>query len=113
MRKRLIIACGLFVTSHLSAQTVADVTTKALPKGTNTLSKGTYSRGKGLEAIQTPNATILIDYNRSTVEQNGFLYAISASGCSVYPPSVKISYGAFFLTIFYDVNGWYAGHTAQ
>jgi hypothetical protein len=123
MKKHILAGLTCLSIGTLSAQSpnpegaFADVTTKGfLVNDKKPLLKGTYTRGKGLEAIQTANNTVVIDYNASTVEHNGVLYPILASDCRVYPPSVNVTYGRILLTvltIYYNGSGWYAGHSTD
>lgn len=109
----IIGSIGLFTTVASQAQTVAYVNPNTINQGTSVIKVGHYTRGKGLEAIQTKFNTVLIDYNANTVEHNGVTYPILSSDCTIKPPSVKVIYGRIALTeltIYYDAKGCYTGH---
>jgi hypothetical protein len=110
MKKVILNTVLMLSVSAVSAQMSADITTKNPVK----LLQGTYTRGKGLEGIQTRYNTIIIDYVAQTVTHNGVVYRILKSDCSINPPAVKVQYGNFWvenLTIYYDESGHYKGHS--
>ena len=103
-------------TASVNTPTYIGVKCPTCPTNTTTpLLKWDYAKERLTETLTNPDlrGSISIDWAKETITADGTTYKFTRYQISAYEPKVTIEYEGTVLTIYYNAQSQYVGHTIE